>query len=545
MIHAVLQFLDRAQRFGFRILHQPVHELHVRRHFRVGHRPAPGARGEIFQQLFDIRLFHRSIAVQRHVTARRPLVDQRLELQAMHAHVGPGVARLEQHARHLHRPRVVHFLRHRLAIRARFELRRIIFLHQSLRAEIAIVRAVLPADPRHPSVIDPQLGTKRPPLAVAGQIPHLHRARGGPADTAIARVGHMQANLKRLRLIRLGQFIPWMFLVMPGNLHCHAVPSRDPHAAAQLARHQPTVAALVIALREQVDLLVKLLAGHGLDGALAQLAALHEGRGKFARLHRRLRAGMCGGTDGFLGGTEHELEQEIGHHQSVADVGKALVQFVLGKETYGIVALPLHAAVAVVVHEPAHCAGPIRRALQVQQIAQGAAQLEAVQAADDRLAAGAFTLRVGQLQPRAEGVDKLGGVRALGLRSFLGRHFAEVQLIQRILPNLQRTPIGEVRAQCVEPNFVLLLVRPVTLNAVRAQKRFQRIERLVRTRLTKRPDDGKQQEKRDAARAVHDFRSRPVNVPVLVPKRSASTPKFCSMDSSRFAAGTRCASSSG
>ena len=50
--------------------------------------------------------------------------------------------------------------------------------------------------------------------------------------------------------------------------------------------------------------------------------------------------------------------------------------------------------------------------------------------------------------------------------------------------------------------------------------------------MTKRPDDGKQQEKRDAARAVHDFRSRPVNVPELVPKWSASTPKFCSMDSS-------------
>ena len=103
----------------------------------------------------------------------------------------------------------------------------------------------------------------------------------------------------------------------------------------------------------------------------------------------------------------------------------------------------------------------------MQQIAQGAAQFEAVQAADHRLAAGAFALLVSQLQPHAEGIDKLGGVRALRLRGFLGRHLAEVQLIQRILPNLQRAQVGEVRAQCVEPNFVLLLVRPVTLEAVR------------------------------------------------------------------------------
>ncbi len=164
-----------------------------------------------------------------------------------------------------------------------------------------------------------------------------------------------------------------MFLVVAAHLNGHAIPCRGAHAAAQFARHQPTVAALVVALREQVDILVKLLARHRLDGALAQLAALHEGRGKFARLHGRPRPGVRGGANGFLGGTEHEVEQEIGHHQPVADIGKALVQFVLGKETHWIVALPLHAAIAVVVHEPTHCAGPIRRALQVQQIAQGAA----------------------------------------------------------------------------------------------------------------------------------------------------------------------------
>ena len=91
-------------------------------------------------------------------------------------------------------------------------------------------------------------------------------------------------------------------------------------------------------------------------------------------------------------------------------------------------------------------------------------------------------------------------------------------MIQRILPNLQRAPIGEIRSERVETNFVLLLVRPVALDAVRPQKRFQRIERLVRTDLIKRQKNHRKQKKHHAPRAVHDFRSRPVKVPVLVPK---------------------------
>ena len=160
------------------------------------------------------------------------------------------------------------------------------------------------------------------------------------------------------------------------------------------------------------------------------------------------------------------------------------------------------------------------------------------------MAAGAFALGIRQLQPRTEGIDKLGSIRALRLRSFLGRHLAEVQLIQRILPNLQRAAVSEIGAKRVEADFVLLLIRPVALKTVRAQKRLECLKRLVCPRLAKRPHD-EQQEKRDAAQAVHDFRSKPVRVPVLVPKRSASTPKFCSMESNRFAAGTRRGSSSG
>ena len=545
MIHAVFQILDRAKRFRLRIRHHAAHKLHVRRHLRIRHRPAPRPRGEGLQQLFDICLAHRPRTIQCCVTARWPLINQRLKLQAIKAYVRSGVTHLEQHTRHLHRPGVIHFLRHRLAIGARLELRRIILFHQPLGPKIAVVRTVLPADPRRPGIINPHLGTERAPLAVTRQLPHLHDMRGRPADTAIAHIGQVQADLKRLTLVGLGQFIPRMFLVVAGHLHGHAIAPRSSHTAAQLARHQPTVAAFIIPLREQIGFLIKLLARYGLDRALAQLPALHKRRGEYARRGVRLRARVRGGRQRFFRGTQRELQQKIRHDQPVADVGKALIQFVLRKQPHRIVTLAFHAPVAVVVHQAAHRAGLIRRALQIEQIAQGVAQFETVQTADDRLATGTFALRVSQLKPRTEGIDKLGSIRTLRLHSFLGRHLAEIQLIQRILPNLQRSAVSEVCAERIETDFVLLLIRTVTLEAVRAQKRFQSIERLVRTRLAKRPDDGKQQEKRDAARAVHDFRSRPISVPELVPKRSASTPKFCSMDSSRFAAGTRWASSSG
>ena len=46
-------------------------------------------------------------------------------------------------------------------------------------------------------------------------------------------------------------------------------------------------------------------------------------------------------------------------------------------------------------------------------------------------------------------------------------------------------------------------------------------------------------------RPVHAFDSKPVKVPVLVPKRSSSSPWLRRMESSRLAAGTRLLGSSG
>ena len=125
------------------------------------------------------------------------------------------------------------------------------------------------------------------------------------------------------------------------------------------------------------------------------------------------------------------------------------------------------------------------------------------------MAAGAFALRVCQFQPRAEGVDELNCVRARGLSSLLRRHLAEVQLIQRILPNLQRAPIGEIRSERVETNFVLLLVRPVALDAVRPQKRFQRIQHLISTRLAKRQENESQRGQAELPSVVADSQARP------------------------------------
>ena len=112
----------------------------------------------------------------------------------------------------------------------------------------------------------------------------------------------MQPDLKRLALIGLSQFIPRMLLVVAGHLHGHAIASRDAHTTAQLARHQPAVAAFIIPLREQIGFLVKLFTRDGLDRALAQLAALHKGRGKHARRGVRLGARVRGGRQRFLCG---------------------------------------------------------------------------------------------------------------------------------------------------------------------------------------------------------------------------------------------------
>ena len=247
----------------------------------------------------------------------------------------------------------------------------------------------------------------------------------------------------------------------------------------------------------------------------------------------------------LLCGGQHQLQEEVRHDQPVADIGEAVLLFVFGKSPYGIVALAFNPAVAVVVDELRYRAGSERGAIEVEEIPECVSQLDAVQSADDGLRPGAAQPGVGAIEAAGKSLNEFLSFLQARLGLLFRRHLSEVDLVEHFLPGLEYLAVCEVGSNRVEAPVVLLFFRSVAGDAILLQEGLQSLQGIVGLcrGQRKRNDDGDPQG--DATHRNHAFVSSPVRVPVLVPKRSISRPKFCSIDKSRLAAGTRLPFSSG
>ena len=164
--------------------------------------------------------------------------------------------------------------------------------------------------------------------------------------------------------------------------------------------------------------------------------------GEGLRLKRFFGMIVRGHLDDFLGRTDQHLQQEVGHHQLLADVVESLRCLVVLETPRRFDGLVSGDAVAVEVVESGNHLGVEIRVLDIKQITQRVAQLELVQPPDHRLAAGALACRVGLLEHWCQPLDHLRGVFEGRLRLFLRRQLAEVELIENALPCFECLQIG-------------------------------------------------------------------------------------------------------
>ena len=165
------------------------------------------------------------------------------------------------------------------------------------------------------------------------------------------------------------------------------------------------------------------------------------------------------------------LQQKVRHHQALADVVESVFDFIDGKFPSRIVAVPSGVPVAISILQFRHGIWTkVVVAFEVQQIAQSAAKFVAVQTTDDRLRAGTAAPGVDLFQASSQGIDDMRQFIGSGPRLFFRRHLAPIQLVEHLLPGLQRLVIREVRAERIEALVVFLLLRAVTRDAVFLQK---------------------------------------------------------------------------
>ena len=93
-----------------------------------------------------------------------------------------------------------------------------------------------------------------------------------------------------------------------------------------------------------------------------------------------------------------------------------------------------------------------------------------VEPAQDRLATRALGLFIGESEALGQQADRHLRILARRLGFLLGRHLAEVELVEHALPDLEVLYFGEIPAEGVETDFALLLVGTVAPNAMFAQE---------------------------------------------------------------------------
>ena len=143
------------------------------------------------------------------------------------------------------------------------------------------------------------------------------------------------------------------------------------------------------------------------SGGKQSLRLFANGPGEAPRLGLGLFTGSCGPAQGVLGGADHELEQEIRHHQLLSDVVEAVQSFILRK-------FPFHtgghigdrpAALGIDDLRPDGRAAVIGT-FEIKQIAQGVTQLGTVEPAENRGSTSALLLGVGCIEPGREHIGE-------------------------------------------------------------------------------------------------------------------------------------------
>ena len=99
----------------------------------------------------------------------------------------------------------------------------------------------------------------------------------------------------------------------------------------------------------------------------------------------------------------------------------------------------------------------------MKEIAQGVTELVSIEAAQYGLSSGAPRFFVGLGEFEREKVDDRFHIPLLWLGGFVGRHFAEVELIKNSLPDLEIFDLGKIVSESVEAKISLLLFGAVAV----------------------------------------------------------------------------------
>ena len=175
--------------------------------------------------------------------------------------------------------------------------------------------------------------------------------------------------------------------------------------------------------------------------------------------------------DALLGRAKDHVQEEIRHDQLAADVIEALLFLVVRKTAGRLDRGVLGPAIAIVVKERGDDGRMKIRVPEIEEVAQGIAQLEFVHPADNGLPPGTAEPGIGDSERRGHLPDNRRDLCLcrLCLRLLRG-HLAKIQLVQDALPQFQSVEIAEIRPQLVEPVVPLLLIRPMAAEAIFLQE---------------------------------------------------------------------------